>query len=67
MIPTELKYLKRKLLYTIYEEQFALADGVHDMDMYNCMADIERVESFCGHLHGFDTGYVVRLTNYPAY
>ena len=67
VFPIELKHLKKKLLHTIDGEQFDLADGVHDMDMYTCMADIERMESFCGHLPGFDTGYVVWLTNDPAY
>ncbi|MCL2111023.1 MAG: hypothetical protein FWH32_01965 [Clostridiales bacterium] len=67
VLPIELKYLKKKLLHTIDGEQFNLADGVHDMDMYSCMADIERMESFCGQLPDFDTGYVVWLTNDPAY
>ena len=59
VFPIELKYLKKSLRYTINDETFALADGVHDMDMYRCMADISRLETFCGKLYGFDTGYAV--------
>ena len=67
VFPIELKYLKKTLQHTINDEIFALADGVHDMDMYGCMADISRLESLCGQLPGFETGYAVWLTNDQAY
>ena len=65
--PIELKYLKKPLNYKVGKEQFVLAEGVHDLDMYDCMGDIERMELFCNQLGGFHTGYVVWLTNDPAY
>jgi hypothetical protein len=65
--PIELKYLKKALNCEIDGEHFALAEGVHDMDMYGCIADIDRMESFCGHIDGYDTGFVIWLTNDRAY
>jgi hypothetical protein len=67
IFPIELKYLKKALKYTVDDEPFVLAEGVHDMEMYDCIGDINRMESFCGNLKGFHTGYVVWLTNDSAY
>lgn len=68
--PIELKYLKKALNYSVngkHVEQFILAEGVHDMEMYDCISDIDRMETFCGQLDGFHTGYAVWLTNDRAY
>ena len=65
--PIELKYLKKALQHTVDGEQFVLADGVHDMEMYDCLADVSRMESYCDNLEGFHTGYVIWLTNDRAY
>ena len=67
LYPIELKYLKKALEYTIDGELFDLAEGVRDMDMYDCIGDIYRMEYFSGKLSGFHTGFVVWLTNDPAY
>jgi hypothetical protein len=67
VIPIEIKYLKKTLTCRIDGEDFMLAEGVNDMDMYSCMNDIERMESYSGHLPGFAEGYVLWLTNNPAY
>ncbi|MCL2817385.1 MAG: hypothetical protein FWD39_03225 [Clostridiales bacterium] len=65
--PIELKYLKKSLHHELCGEQFALSEGVHDMDMYDCICDIARLESFCDQLPGFHMGYAVWLTNDRAY
>ena len=67
IIPIELKYLKKKLKCEIDGEDFLLAEGVNDMDMYSCMSDIERLESYSEQLPGFSVGYALWLTNNPAY
>ena len=65
--PIELKYLKKALKYIVDDELFLLAEGVHDMEMYDCIKDINRMEKFSEKVNGFQTGYVVWLTNDPAY
>ena len=65
--PIELKYLKKALTVTVDDEQFMLADGAHDLDMYSCMNDIARIESYVGRLSGFRKGYIIWLTNDPAH
>ena len=65
--PIELKYLKKALTITVDDEQFSLADGVHDLDMYSCISDIARIEYYVGLLPGFCKGYAIWLTNDPAF
>jgi len=40
--PIELNYLKKAFQFTADGEKFAIAEGVHDIDMYDCMGDIAR-------------------------
>ena len=65
--PIELKYLKKRLQSTIDGEPYSLAEGVHDLDMHDCIKDIARIESFRKQLAGFRSGYAVWVTNDPAY
>lgn len=65
--PIELKYLKKHLRCAVDDEQYDLAEGVHDLDMHDCIKDIARIETFRGQLAGFRRGYAVWLTNDPAY
>ena len=67
LFPIELKYLKKKQLFQVNGEQFNLVDGVHDLDMHDCIKDITRLETFQSQMSGFVTGYAVWLTNDAAY
>ena len=65
--PIELKYLKKKQSFLVNDEHFNLVDGVHDIDMHDCIKDIARLETFQTQMDGFSAGYAVWLTNDAAY
>ena len=65
--PIEVKYIKKTFRYSDGNDHYDLVNGVHDLDMYNCMVDIMRMENFAEQLAGFYTGYVIWLTNDSAY
>ena len=44
--PIELKYLKKKQSFLVRGEHFNLVDGVHDIDMHDCIKDIALLETF---------------------
>jgi hypothetical protein len=67
IVPIELKYLKETLKCSINDEMYNLSIGARGMGMYNCFADIERMEILRDNLKGFDIGYVIWLTNDKAY
>jgi len=51
VFPIELKYLKKALTFEdideVDKEEYILADGVQDMEMYSCFADIAKLEKHC--------------------
>lgn len=67
VFPIELKYLKKMQSFLVNDERFNLVDGVHDMDMHDCIKDIARLETFQAEMEGFSAGYALWLTNDPAY
>ncbi|MCL2111108.1 MAG: hypothetical protein FWH32_02420 [Clostridiales bacterium] len=68
IVPIELKYLKHTLEYVADNgEVYNLSLGARGMGMYNCFADIERMELLKEKLKGFSKGYVIWLTNDKAY
>lgn len=68
VIPIELKYLKKKLKFQENGEQFDLRDnGAQDISRYDFLKDVQRIEHFKQSLPGVKQGYVILLTNDPAY
>jgi hypothetical protein len=65
--PIELKYLKKHLQCAVDNERYDLAEGVHDLDMHDCIKDIARLETFRKQLAEFRSGFAVWLTNDTAY
>ena len=71
IFPIELKYLKKALVFEDIDgtgkEKYILAQGVHDIEMYSCFADIARLEKHCRETPGVTAGYALWLTNDPKY
>ncbi len=68
IIPIELKYLKKGLKFQENDEQFDLRDnGAQDISRYDFLKDVQRIEYFKQSLPGVKQGYVILLTNDPAY
>ncbi len=65
--PIELKYEKRPLKITVDGEDYRLPGGAHDIDMYDCVKDIYRLEHLIQTHDAFGTGYALWLSNDMAY
>ena len=66
--PIELKYKSKKMTALIGDELFCLKNhGAQDLNAYDLIKDICRIESFAKQLEGFSCGYVLWLTNDPYY
>ena len=62
----ELKYLKSRLAVTIDDERFELATGAPDVERYDWLKDIARLERLIDS-DVADAGCAVLLTNAPAF
>lgn len=68
LIPIELKYLKKRIKYQENEELFDLREnGAQDISRYDILKDIQRIERLKSELDGVRRGYVIVLTNDPAF
>ncbi|MEN6594958.1 MAG: hypothetical protein ABFC31_08470 [Clostridiaceae bacterium] len=66
--PIELKYKTANLDVDLGSEAFHLKNhGAQDIGKYDCMLDIQRIESMRGVIPGFEKGYAVWLTNDSLY
>nr|WP_122012299.1 hypothetical protein [Maliibacterium massiliense] len=66
--PIELKYKTLCLTHGEGDAYYAIKNhGAQDIGRYDCLKDVARIESLRGAMDGFGGGYVVILTNDPAY
>lgn len=68
LYPIELKYKTANLNVDSGSEAFHLKNhGAQDIGKYDCMLDIQRIESIRGIIPNFEKGYAVWLTNDSSY
>jgi hypothetical protein len=66
--PIELKYPTKKCVISVNNEVFNLKEhGAQDIQRYDFIKDICRIESFSNSISGFKNGVVIWLTNDPHY
>lgn len=66
--PIELKYKTLKLQALVDDEFYALkSHGAQDIGKYDCLLDIQRVETYGPKIKNFACGYTIWLTNDPSY
>lgn len=66
--PIELKYKTRKCTKISEGEMFKLKNhGAQDIGRYDVLYDVQRIELLSKELQNFKKGYVIFLTNDPAY